>query len=132
MISIDTNVLIRYLVRDDAEQAQAARVLLQGLNADNQGFVSREVVVEVVWVLERAYGFTRSQIADVLSELTTTEGLVMESSDDVAQAAYVYGQGGADFADLMILAAAHRVGATPLHTFDRRLSRLDGAALVGG
>ena len=130
MIALDTNVLIRYLTRDNPEQAEAARALLQGLTTDNPGFICREVVIEVVWVLERAYRFTREQIANVVVELVATDTLVIEDDNDVAQAATAYRQGSADFSDLMILAAANRMGAQPLYTFDRRLSRLEGTALV--
>ena len=54
------------------------------------------------------------------------------NSDDVAAAAHRYRRGGADFSDLMILAAAERAGARPLYTFDRGLGRMDGAVLLGG
>ena len=47
MTSIDTNVIVRYLVGDDAEQAEAARALLDGLTPDAPGFICREVVIEV-------------------------------------------------------------------------------------
>ena len=130
MIAVDTNVLVRYLVRDDAEQAEAARALLEGLTRERSGFVCREVVVEVVWVLERAYRFTRAEIADVLVELVATDCLVIETADEVTRAALRYRQGGPGFSDLMILAAAYRAGALPLHTFDTRLSRVEGATLV--
>ena len=130
MIALDTNVLIRYLTRDNPEQAEAARALLQGLTTDNPGFICREVVIEVVWVLERAHRFTREQIANVVVELVATDTLVIEDDNDVAQAAAVYREGSADFSDLMILAAANRVGAQPLYTFDRRFARLDGTELV--
>ena len=130
MIAIDTNVIIRYLVRDDPEQAEAARALLEGLTSVQPGFICREVMVEVAWVLERPYGFTREQIADVLVELNTTDSLVVEAADGVIRAALRYRQGDAGFSDLMILSAAERAGATPLFTFDRKLGRTDGAALV--
>lgn len=130
MIAVDTNVLVRYLVGDDPEQAAAARGSLERLTRERPGFLCREVVVEVVWVLERAYGFARPRIADVLVELTATDTLVVEAADDVARAAADYRQGGVGFADLMILAAARRAGATPLHTFDRQLARLEGTLLV--
>lgn len=130
MTAIDTNVLVRYLVRDDAQQAEAARALLEGLTRERPGYVCREVVVEVVWVLERAYRFGRAEIADVLLELVATDCLVLESADDVTRSALRYRQGGPGFSDLMILAAANRVGALPLHTFDDRLARVKGAALV--
>ena len=130
MIALDTNVIVRYLVADDAEQAEAARALMEGLTFDSQGFICREVAIEVVWVLERFYRFTRAQIADVLVELISTDSLVVEAADDVARAAFTYRQGGVGFSDLMILSSAERSRAVPLHTFDRRLARMEGAALV--
>ena len=63
MSALDTNVLIRFLVRDNLEQADAARILLEGITNDNPGFICREVMIEVVWVLERSYHFSREQIA---------------------------------------------------------------------
>ena len=130
MTALDTNVIVRYLVGDHPEQAEAARVLLEGLIPGNPGFICREVVTEVGWVLERAYRFTRAQIAEALMDLTASDSLVVEHGDDVAAAAYRYRQGGVGFSDLMVLAAAERAGAVPLYTFDRRLARMDGAVLV--
>ena len=130
MIALDTNVIVRYLVGDNAEHAEAARALLDGLTPANPGFICREVVIEVAWVLERSYRFTRSRVADALMDLTASDSLVVENSDDVAAAAHRYRQEGAGFSDLMILSAAERVGAIPLHTFDRRLARINGAVLV--
>ena len=130
MIALDTNVLIRYLTRDNPEQAEAARALLQGLTTNGPGFICREVVIEVVWVLERSYRFRRERIANIVVELVATDTLVIEDDNDVAQAAAAYREGSADFSDMMILAAANRVGAQLLYTFDRRFARLDGTELV--
>ena len=130
MIALDTNVLTRYLVRDDLKQSEAARALLESLTAERPGYVCREVTVELAWVLERAYGYSRDQIATVLEELTATEGLVIEAADDVARAALRYRAGGAGFSDLMILAAAERSGAHPLYTFDQKAARLKGVTLL--
>ena len=130
MIALDTNVLVRYLVDDDAEQAQAARTLLEGLTAERSGFVCREVIVELVWVLQRTYGLSRDWIAAVLEDLVATEGLDIEAADDVARAVFRYRRGGAGFADLMIAAAAERSGAFPLYTFDRKAAQIEGTALL--
>ena len=130
MTAVDTNVLVRYLVNDQPQQAQAARELLNGLSPEEPGFVCREVLLEVVFVLERAYRFPRGEIANVIEELVSTQGLAVESADDAVQAASHYRQGGAGFSDLMILAAARRTGALPVRTFDRAFARLDGALLV--
>ena len=131
MIAVDTNVLVRYLVRDDRQQAEAARALLQSVTAENPAFACREVVVELVWVLERAYGYSRQRIAAILEELVATEGLVVEAAQDVAQAAFRYRSEAAGFSDLMVLAAARRAGALPLYTFDRKAARLEAVELLG-
>ena len=130
MSTLDTNVLVRYLVCDDVEQAHAARSLLEGLSSKRPGFICREVAIELVWVLERAYRFSRDQIATVLEELVSTEGLVVEAADDVVRASSSYRRGGVGFSELMILAAAERAGTRPVCTFDRAFARLEGAALV--
>lgn len=130
MIALDTNVIVRYLVRDDLKQAEAARVLMESLSVERPGYVCREVVVELVWVLERSYRFPREQVATVLEELVATEELVIESADDVARAAFRYRAGGTGFSDQMVLAAGQRAGAGLLYTFDRKTSRLEGATLL--
>ncbi len=131
MVAIDTNVLVRYLVGDDPKQAEVARKMLEGLTPETSGFICREVIVETVWVLERAYRFPRIQIADVLIELVSTDSLVVEAADDVASAAFRYRQGGVGFSDMMILSAGRRAGHSPLYTFDRILSKVEGTSLLG-
>ncbi len=130
MIALDTNVLVRFLIKDHAEHAEAARSLLQGLTPEQPGYVCREVAIEVAWVLERSYRFARGDIAEALLELIASDNLVFEAADDVAPAAYLYSQGGPGFSDRMVLAAAARADATPLFTFDRQLARLEGVELV--
>ena len=97
MIALDTNVLVRYLVADDAAQTEAARGLIAGLTAERPGFICREVTVELVWVLERTYRFSRERIAEVLDELIASVELEIETVDDVARAAFHYRRGGAGF-----------------------------------
>ncbi|WP_419937575.1 PIN domain-containing protein [Candidatus Palauibacter sp.] len=130
MIALDTNVLVRYLVCDDERQAESARALLESLTTERPGYACREAVVELVWVLERAYGVSRERVAAILQELVATQSLVIEAADDVARAAFRYRAGGPGFSDLMVLAAAERSGARPLYTFDRKAARLEGAELL--
>ena len=124
MIALDTNILLRFLIDDDREQVEAARSLLEQLTPERPGFVCREVTLEVVWVLERSYGFSRDRIATALEQLVSGDALLFEAGDDVIRAAYGYRRGGAGFADRMIAAAARRSGADALYTFDRRLAAL--------
>ena len=130
MIALDTNVLARYLLNDDREQAEAARALFNTLSSERPGFVCREVAVELAWVLERAYGFPRDQIATVFEELVATEELLVEAAQDVIRAAEGYRRGGTEFSDRMILAAASRTGAEALYTFDQKVARLESVVLL--
>ena len=130
MIALDTNVLVRYLVRDDPAQAEAARKLVASLTSDNPGFIGREVVVELVWVLTRSYGTPREQIGTVLLGLLGSASILLEDANDVGRAALGHGRGVADFADLMVVAAARRQGAMPLYTFDHQAAHVDGVELL--
>ena len=133
MITLDTNILARYLVQgteDDEEQAEAARELLQALTPEQPGFIPREVAAEFAWVLARSYQFSRDQIATTFEELLATAGLVFEEANDVARAASRYRKDGAGFADLMILAAATRTNALPVLTFDRKMARFAEAQVI--
>ena len=131
MIAIDTNVIVRSLVGDDVAQTAAANGFLEGLTTQNPGFICREVVIELVWVLERVYNLPRTVIGDGILELVASNDIVVENDREVTHAAHRYMQGGVDFADLMILAAANHQRATPLYTFDRKLARLEGVSLLG-
>lgn len=130
MIALDTNVLVRFLVQDDPGQAHIANTVFAQLTDTAPGFVGREVLVELVWVLERAYGYGRAEIAAALDGLLSAIELVIESADDVAVAVDRYRKDGFGFADLMIAAAARRADATELVTFDRKAARLPGVRLL--
>ena len=130
MIALDTHVLVRFLVQDEPEQARIAGEMIERLTGTDPGFVGREVLVELVWVLERAYGYSRSEIAGALDGLLSATELVIEAADDVGPALELYRNDGFGFADLMIVAAARRVGAAELVTFDRKAARLPGVRLL--
>lgn len=130
MIALDTNVLVRFLVQDDPEQARIANTVFDQLTDVTPGFVSREVLVELVWVLERAYGYLRTDIATALDGLLSALELVIEAADDVGQAVERYRNEGFGFADLMIASAAKRAGASELVTFDRKAARLPDVRLL--
>ena len=130
MIAIDTNVLVRFLTRDDPEQAARVRALFATLSAENPAFVCREVVLELVWVLGYSYNFSRTEIAGALEGLLAAVELEVEDADVVSSALRDYVSEAADFADLMILGATRKRGAVPLVTFDTRAARINGVKLV--
>ena len=130
MIALDTNALVRYLVADHTEQSEAVRKIADSLTAEKPAYVCREVLVELVRVLEHSYGFSREQIERTVLEMHVTDEIVLETADEVLWAAMHYRTGAADFADSMIIAACRRAGA-PLYTFDPGVAaRFDGVESI--
>ncbi|MFZ1469406.1 MAG: type II toxin-antitoxin system VapC family toxin [Paracoccaceae bacterium] len=131
MIELDTNVLVRFLTQDDPVQGPQAQALIAGLTEAAPGFIGREVMVEVVWVLERAYGLPRDRIAAALEGLLEARELVVEAAERVAVALDRYGKGGAGFSDQMIALAGMAAGCSATMTFDRKAAGGPGMQLVG-
>ena len=130
MIGLDTNVLVRFLMQDDPEQSAAANRLISGLTEAEPGFMCREVIVELVWVLERAYKVPRADVASALTGLLEAQELIMEAEDRVAVAADRYRKGGPGFADQMIALAGGAAGCNVTATFDRKASGMPGMRQV--
>ena len=120
MIALDTNVLVRYLVDDDAKQAEAARALLDALTPTRPGFVCREMMAELVWVLRRTYGHSLERITAVLKDLVATDGLVVEAAADVARSTMRYRRGVADFFGSDDCRRRGAGWGAPLYTSDRK------------
>jgi predicted nucleic-acid-binding protein len=97
MKGLDTNVLVRYLVKDDPEQAEKAIAYIQKLVASGENcFINHLVLCELVWVLESAYGYKKKQIADVLQKLLMTKQFEIELKDTARRAINEYSQGNGD------------------------------------
>lgn len=119
MLAVDTNLIVRYLVADDQEQAARARTLIN----ENDVFVTVTVALEVEWVLRSAYGYSAAQF---IAAFTAFSGLPRVSIEDVnaVRAALESSRTGLDFADAFHLARSQHCDA--FITFDRDLLRVDG------
>lgn len=131
MIALDTNILVRFLTQDDPEQGAIASNVIGDLTLEAPGFVCREVLVELVWVLERSYRFARFDITRALEGLLSATELLIEASGDVGAILQLYESRGFGFSDLMIRQAARRSGAEVHMTFDRKAARLEGVEWIG-
>ena len=129
MIALDTNVIVRFLTQDDADQARRAVAVFDELTADEPGFVSTVVWAELHWVLTRSYGFTPRDVVERIAGLSVADEIDAEDPAAVA-AAVSSARRGADFADALIDAAAKRAGCDDVVTFDKRASTRLGWTLV--
>ncbi len=131
MIGLDTNVLVRYIVQDDPEQAAAVVRLIEGrCTAQSPGFVSVPVLVELVWVLTTAYRHGKDVVIPVMRQILRTAEFTVEDRDTVLAALREFESGAADFADCLIAHRNHARGCTRTYTFDRRAARGNHFALV--
>jgi len=131
MIGLETNILIRYLTQDDRVQsAKAIEILERRLTPNNPGFVSIVAMVEIVWVLDRAYGLTSQEIATAVERLLQVEVLTIEHEQEVFTAMVALKQGRGSFADALIAELGARAGCTHTLTFDQKAVRLPGFEIV--
>lgn len=127
MTGVDTNVLARYLLRDDA--AQAARAA-QELERDDRFFIGIIVLCELVWVLETGYNVKRSEIATAIDKILATAQFEVEDKDLALSALQDFRRTLADFSDCLIGRRNRAVGVAETVTFDRTLKGLEGFRLL--
>jgi predicted nucleic-acid-binding protein len=129
--AVDTNVLVRYVVQDDAVQGEAAaRLISRGVQAGTPLFVPVTVLLELEWVLRSAFGFDKAEVLRALSRLLGSFELDFESEGAMEGALAKYERGSADFADCLHAALAQQASQEPLWTFDKAAAKVNGARLL--
>ena len=127
MLGIDTNVLVRFLVRDDEVQFDKARKLIKReVAAGRRIFVSQLVLLETEWVLRSSYGLPKNLIIDTVSRLLDTTDVRFEEEPVIEEALFIWKDTTADFADCLIGAQNRRLGCRATATFDVKASKLPG------
>ena len=116
MLAVDTNIVVRYLVKDDDAQSARARRIVGSAPI----FVPLTVVLECEWVLRSLYGFSRSAVIAALEAFCGAPGVAVGEAATVKRA-LLLAKRGLDFADALHLAQASQCEA--FVTFDRRLAR---------
>jgi predicted nucleic-acid-binding protein len=124
---VDTNVVLRYLLRD--EPAQAARAARE-LERDERFLIGSVVLCELVWVLEAGYGFTRAEIGVTLEKVLATAQFEIEGKDLARAALDDFRSSTADFSDCLVGRRNRAAGAAETVTFDRGLRGLEGFRLL--
>src|SRR6185295_13792091 len=123
MHAVDTNVLVRLATRDDAKQLAAAEAFVA-----KGAWVSQIVLAETTWVLSAVYELSPRAISTAIEMFLNHEQLSLQDPETVAAALEHYRRKPSlGFSDCLVLEVARRAGHLPLGTFDRDLSKLDGA-----
>lgn len=123
MIAVDTNILVRLFVKDNnSEQIDLVQSLLKN---QDKIYISQLVQIELVWVLESAYQFNKTQVTLILDTLTNHAVFCLENAHQFNHALTLFKNNNADFSDYLIFANAFD-NHLDFWTFDKKLAKADG------
>jgi predicted nucleic-acid-binding protein len=123
MIGVDSNVLLRLFTRDDLEQAAVAARYLSERTESDPAFVSAVVICELVWVLQKSYGYSDTKVHEALDSLFQSANVVIENAELLDRAISEARKQQAGIADCIIAALAAEAGATKTVTFDQTTAK---------
>ncbi len=127
MLGIDTNVLVRFLVRDDEVQFEKARKLIKREVATGRRvFINQLVLMESEWVLRSRYVVPKNQIIEAISGLLDAADIQFEDEPSIEEALFMWKETAADFADCLIGAKNRRLGCRATVSFHVKASKLTG------
>ena len=127
MAGLDTNVLVRWLVGDDAAQTACIHTLFESVRASQSTlFVPLTVVLELEWVLRSRYGYAKPELLRAFNALLETQELAFDNETAVERALHLFRHGSADFADCLHASLCSVAGQSPMLTFDVKAAKLDG------
>lgn len=127
MLGIDTNVLVRFLVRDDEIQFEkACKLIKREIAAGRRVFVGQLVLLEAEWVLRSRYALPKQSVIEAISGLLDANDVQFEDEAAVEQAVFFWKDSTADFADCLIGARNRRLGCRATATVDVKAAKLPG------
>jgi len=129
VIGLDTNVVVRYLVQDEPDQSATASMVIDALTEKDPGFLSLVSVVELYWVLRRAYKLSTARCAELVEGLLDARELRV-GQDSIVRAALTASHGGLDFPDAVIAELGRVAGCEHTVTFDQRAAQSDEMRLL--
>lgn len=121
MKAVDTNVLLRYVLRDDEGQFERAKTFFRTRTAQDPAFVSLIVLAEFAWALRQRYRYSRADIRSLVETLLETAEIAFE--DETMLALIVSEAARGDLADHLISYCARRAGCDSTVTFDTEAAR---------
>jgi predicted nucleic-acid-binding protein len=129
---LDTNVLVRHLLRDDRGQTAIVDAVLKRAEISGELLVvGMMTLLETEWILRSRAGLGKREILDVFKQLLEVSNLAVESEDTVERALDSFENSKADFADCLMIAQYQRMGCSTMLTFDVEAAQIAGGELLG-
>lgn len=131
MIALDTNVLLRLLLQDDASQVSKARKELEPFDDSAEGiFINDVVLAETLWTLRGRYRLSKDDLLLALRGLLDTAAFAFENRTVIQAAVSIYEASAADFSDCLVAAKNAAAGCEYTATFDRAMHGLPRVRLL--
>jgi predicted nucleic-acid-binding protein len=127
---LDTNILVRYLVQDDAVQSPKASACIESLTSERRGYISLTALVELGWVLTSCYAMDKDSLIRILDTMLRTRNLAVEQANTVWRAVSLFRSSKADFEDCLIACSCHAAGCEETLTFDSAAAKTAGMRLL--
>ena len=119
MIGVDTNIIVRLLLRDDEAMFQRAAALIARTSPEDPLIVNAVVVAESLWVLERKAGIARQLVRKTLSDLLESEEMRVHETNPLRYWAETLSSDHRDFSDLVIAQINREIGCDFTYTLDK-------------
>jgi predicted nucleic-acid-binding protein len=122
MRAVDTNVLVRLIMRDDSRQTASAESFIE-----MGAWVSVLALAEATWVLATVYELSPTDLIRAIEMLLEHRDLVLQDAETVAGALDLFrARPSLGFSDCLMVESARKAGHLPLGTFDRKLAKVEG------
>jgi len=131
MIGLDTNILVRYFIKDDPEQTRRAVNLIYSLSQTEPGWIGVAVFMELDWVLNNVFKVKKDRVVGIFDTLLASRELIVENAETVRDTLHLYRSRNTDFSDCLIASSARAAGCSRTVTFDRIAARDAGMELLG-
>ena len=124
MKALDTNILVRFLVRDDQEQSERVYRHFKAAEADRAlFFVSIPVLLELIWVLDSVYEIARYDILNAIEELLLLPIVSFDGQPAIRRFIAEARNNNLDLSDLLIACDAELSGCDKVLTFDKKAAK---------
>jgi predicted nucleic-acid-binding protein len=114
VVIVDANIIIRFFMNDNIEQANKAEKILKECTV----FIPREVLAEIVYVLIGVYGIPRKDVVDSLLLLINSSEVVVAEKEKILEALKIFRDSNLDFVDSLLCSYS---GTNTIATFDKKL-----------
>ena len=116
MIVLDTNYILRFLIKDNDDMYDIAKEAIK----NNDCFIDNEVLAEVVFVLMKVYNTSKSDIKNILVKFLSFENIILNSKPTILKALELFDEKNIDFVDTILCAKSKKY---EVKTFDKKLNK---------